>query len=379
MDNYNKSQNYNKSINEENNKILIKNNANDSKNTTVYYYFYILRIISSFAVVLIHVSSEYYYNLKINSYDWKIAYYYDGISRFSVPIFFMISGALFLNRDISFRNMFTKYIKKILIHLIIWSFIYSIFNQKLSNINIKILIFKFIKTHYHLWYLFATIELYIIVPFLREISKKKELLKIFILLSFIYTFFIPTLNDFLSYNFKDFSNIINIFFQKINLNYLKGNIFYFIFGYYLNNKIDIKILQKIFIYLLGLFGIYFTTKLSYIISIKRKIKINYFNNNNLNVCIYSISIFIYIKSRFNKIKLKKRTIHFIKLISNNTFGIYLIHPLIIESMKNYKINKLFLYIKLVYRIPLVSSFIFISSLLISRIIKFIPIIGNNIF
>ena len=97
---------------------------------------------------------------------------------------------------------------------------------------------------------------------------------------------------------------------------------------------------------------------------------------HLNICAYSISLFIYIKSRFNK---KIKLIYLIKNISNNTFGIYLIHPLIIEIIKKYKINKLFFPIKLIYRIPLVSSFIFISSLLITKIIKSIPFVGNTIF
>ena len=151
------------------------------------------------------------------------------------------------------------------------------------------------------------------------------------------------------------------------------------FGYYLNNEIDIKIHKKIIIYILGLFGIYFTTQLSYAKKIKKNKKINYFNYNYLNIFTYSISIFIYFKSRFNKIKLKKKTIYFIKMISKNTFGIYLVHPLILETIIKYKINKLILSIKIVYRIPLASLFIFISSLLITQIFKFIPLIGNNIF
>ena len=100
---------------------------------------------------------------------------------------------------------------------------------------------------------------------------------------------------------------------------------------------------------------------------------------SLNIFAYTISIFIFIKSIFSKNNLKKRTTCFIKIISNNTFGIYLIHPLIIEIIEKYKLNGLFLSIKIIYRILLFSSFIFISSLLISIIFKLIPFIGNNIF
>ena len=155
------------------NKININNNVFEKNIKLRIYYFDILRIISSFSVILIHISGEYYLNLNINDPNWKIAFYYNGIARVGLQIFFMISGALFLSKEITLNIIITKYIKKILIHLIIWSFIYSIYDIDLSNkININKIIIKFFNGHYHLWYLYSTIELYIISPFLREIIKK---------------------------------------------------------------------------------------------------------------------------------------------------------------------------------------------------------------
>ena len=101
------------------------------------YYFDYLRIICSFLVILIHVSSQYYYRFDINSYEFKIAYYYNGFSRFSVPNFFMISGALFLNKDLSFKIIFNKYIKRIFIHILLWSIIYAFININLKELNKK--------------------------------------------------------------------------------------------------------------------------------------------------------------------------------------------------------------------------------------------------
>ena len=117
----------------ENTKIIITNEVNNFRKIQIYYYFYILRIMSSFAVVLIHVSGQYYAMYKIKSNDFKISLFYNGLSRFGVPNFFMISGALFLNRDLSFRKIYSKNIKRILIHLMTWSFIYSISNLQLSK------------------------------------------------------------------------------------------------------------------------------------------------------------------------------------------------------------------------------------------------------
>ena len=365
---------YNKIINKEDNsdnykiKNIVKNN-NTINNT---YYLYILRIIYYYAVVLIHTSSYYLINLSINSFDWKIVFFYIGISRFSVPTFFMISGALFLNRHIPFIIILNKYIKRIFIR----SFIYSISNVTLTNLNIKIIIIEFINSHYHLWYLFAIIGLYMKVPLLKEITKKNELFKVYLILSFIFTFIIPNFIEFLSHYSQVISNLFNTFFSKLNINILTVNTFYFMLGYYLNNKNGIAIHKTIFIYIFGLFGIYFTTKISYDISIKNNKNINYFHFKYLNIFTYSTSIFIFIKNHFNNKNNNKKKTNLIKNISDNTFGIYLIHPLIIEKLEKYKFNELISSIKIIYRIPLASTFIFLSSLLISFIIKYIPFIGK---
>ena len=139
-------------------------NMYKNKDSRIYYLDY-LRIFCCFFVVLIHVSAKYYYDSDLNTYSWKIAYYYDGLSRFSLPNFFMISGALFLNRDLSYKIIFNKYIKNILVHLILWSIIYALINKNIPTKNIKMKLFEIIKGHYHLWYLFATIGIMLLFLF----------------------------------------------------------------------------------------------------------------------------------------------------------------------------------------------------------------------
>ena len=77
----------------------------------------------------------------------------------------MISGALFLSKDISISQMLKKYIRRLLIKLIFWSFIYSIYRRNLSIKNIPIIIIHFFLGSYHFWYLNVIIELYLITPF----------------------------------------------------------------------------------------------------------------------------------------------------------------------------------------------------------------------
>ena len=324
---------------------------------------------------MIHVSANYYYKCNINSLNWKITLYFNGLSRFSVPIFFMISGDLFLKKDIMFKILYFKYIKKLFIHYIIWSIIYSIYKNKFSQIIIinNIILFCF-KGYYHLWYLKATIVLYIIVPFLREIIKKDFLLKAFLLLSFLLNFIFPIFRVFLSLYSKKYYDLFKATENSLNLNFIKGNIFYFIFGFYINRILIIKNYTKIFIYVLGIIGLIFTTKIIYIISIKKKEKIFHFGPINLNIFLYAQCIFIFFKINFDNIKIIK--INVIKCISRATLGIYLMHPLIIEVLKkNNKYLKFNLDI-VALRIPYISFIVFIISLIISIFLKVIPLIGN---
>ena len=142
-------------------------------NNLRFYYFDYLRIFCSFWLILIHVCAQYNDHLDINTYEFKIAYYYHGFSRFSVPNFFMISGAVFLQKDLSLKIIFNKYIKRIFIHLLLWPIIFGFIkiskfikgkiklnnkdfyynikvNINLENINIKTIIIQVIKGPYHI-------------------------------------------------------------------------------------------------------------------------------------------------------------------------------------------------------------------------------------
>ena len=350
--------------------IIKKINLNKSNLKLRIYYFDLLRIISAFSVILIHVSAQYYYNLKINNQNWKIAFYYNGVSRFGVPIFFMISGALFLGRNISLNIIIFKYILRLFICLIIWSFIYTIYNIKLSRNNTKKIILKFISGHFHFWYLYSTIKLYILSPFLREIIKS-NLLENLIKISFIFTFLIPNLDILKFYLPRLLSEISALFYSKLNFDKFKGNIFYFMLGYYLNKKKIVSKNQNL-IYFMGILGFFFTTIIVYHICIKNKEKLLFFfRPENLNILFYSISIFVLFKEKFNNLSLNKKIV--IKKISNYTFGIYLIHPLIIEKISK---NLYFSYFRLI--IPLKTLIVFILSLLFSIILKHLPFLGKYI-
>jgi surface polysaccharide O-acyltransferase-like enzyme len=88
----------------------------------------------------------------------------------------MISGAFFLdpNKNIQMKKLFQKYILRLIIAYIFWSFFYAVevfilSNEVLSLTSLKMIIKETITSHYHLEFLPMIIGLYLLVPILRLI------------------------------------------------------------------------------------------------------------------------------------------------------------------------------------------------------------------
>ena len=78
-------------------------------------YFDILRAVAIIGVVSIHASSGYIESSNDNISLVRGMYLiFNKLTRFCVPLFFMISGALFLDckKDISIKTMYSKYIRE---------------------------------------------------------------------------------------------------------------------------------------------------------------------------------------------------------------------------------------------------------------------------
>lgn len=361
-----KIENHNFYLKYENQTLDYKNNKK-MENLKLEYieYFDYIRIISSFGVILIHVSAQNWYSTLPGQYEWEVFNFYDHIVRWSVPEFYMISGALFLSKQKTIKKIFKKNIMKIGISYIFWSLVYCIKDKIIYNLTLKKFILKFIIGHYHLWFLFTINAIYLIIPALFLIVQNKLIFEYILVLSFIYIFILRNIILYSKY-FID-NDIINIIIQingRFNNILLNANSFYFIFGYYLNN---INIKNKIFsiiIYIFGIFGTFLGAKLSSFISNKQKKRIgDFLTYESFHVLIQSIAIFIFFKNNFYNLRINKKYKKIIKKIGKSTFGIYLIHPLLIEELdRNFKFNSLSL--NPIYNVIFLTSIIFFISLIL---------------
>lgn len=71
-------------------------------------YFDVLRVLATFAVIVLHLSAQHWADTDVFSNAWLAFNLYGGIVRWSVPIFVMISGALFLGRDTDIHTILKR-------------------------------------------------------------------------------------------------------------------------------------------------------------------------------------------------------------------------------------------------------------------------------
>ena len=106
------------------NEEIIEKNNNSRK-----YYLDILKIISCIAVIVLHTCSKDMKLVSPFSNRYQVLNFFDSVARFAVPIFVMVSGALFLDRNkkIDTKKLYTKNILRLVIAYIFWSIMYGLF------------------------------------------------------------------------------------------------------------------------------------------------------------------------------------------------------------------------------------------------------------
>ena len=246
-----------------------------------------LRIFSALAVIILHTSAQNWYSIPTNTLSWQIFNLFDSIVRWSVPVFIMISGALFLNKKKEIKEIYSKYILRLATSFIFWGIIYGIvFNYGKKTIFVGA---------YHMWFIPTIIGIYMCLPILYKIVESKDIERYFLLLGTLFTIFIPQiitlLNDFGNFLAK-LAQIMQTNYSNLNLHLVLGFTFYFILGHYLMQA-SIKKKIRTLIYLIGLLGFISTFSLTAYLSIKNQVPIaTYYDNFSINVFFESIAIFV---------------------------------------------------------------------------------------
>ena len=288
----------------------------------------VLRIISAISIIVMHISSGSVYSLSLGSASWSEAVIINSISHFGVPVFVMISGALFMHPDkkIDMKRLWIHNILRMFVVFLVWSFIYGFLDHLSYRGGIRELLWSCVISRNHLWFLPMIIGIYIILPILIRWVRNAEAkeIRLFILLFFIFQVICETLNA------CEFAEIITVALDYRNIEIVCSYVGYFIIGYYITH-IGLSKKVRITLYLLGFLGCISGIAAVFVLSIKRQIPaVSIVDSFSVFTFLYSTALFTFISECFGKKEYKGKIPIFISNVSKDTLGLYLCHLLIIE-------------------------------------------------
>lgn len=337
-------------------------------------YFDCLRLAATLAVIILHASGQNWIAVGVDTFEWQVFNVFDSIVRWAVPIFVMISGALFLGGQQSISRIYRKNILRIATAFVFWSAAYALLAYT-AGAEPKSAVFQFITGHYHMWFLYMIVGLYMLVPLLRPIAQNTKLTKYYLALAFVFTFFLPQAINLLSLRSPNLSASVNQALSNFKLSF--GMSGYFIAGYYLN-KITIPKKWTRLIYVLGLVGFLSTIFLTFLVSQHLQAASEMFYGYlTVNVLLESLAVFVFAKEHLQLSNASARCKTVIQRFSQYSFGAYLVHAMLLELL-----NQLFSFNTLsmnpLLSVPVITVIVLIVAFALSALLHQIPVLKKYI-
>ena len=331
-------------------------------------------MIALFAVIALHTASPLLMGFgKVTVVNWFAADLYNALTRFAVPVFVMISGALLLHREYELGDFLKKRLSRIIWPSLFWSLVYiaySTYDEELcfsTDIGKDVLlVLTQLKNgaYYHLWYVYMLIGLYLIIPIISRFVRnatEKEVIYFLLVWFAVIAFTQPYLSS---------------FWPQVDVRYFTGYIGYLVLGHYLAFKELPEVRNKaglVVFYLMCLGGITIGT---YFIS---------WGTNSLStvmyeplgpfVILYAAGVFLLARTTVFSLPGYLRKLR--DFTGGYSLGIYLCHALFLSLLDDllgisYKLCNPYV------SIPVTALACFIASSLLIFVLSKIPGVGKYV-
>lgn len=336
-----------------------------------------LRAVAIIGVVLIHTSTPTV-NMAfgIDMFHWWVGNVFASATRFAVPLFLMISGAVLLSHEYDVKTFYKKRYTRILYPFLFWAVAYFVFRyftfsgnqptgiKDILNWSFKLFLNEGISKHF--WYVYMVLFLYIITPIMGAyVRKLKPGMLIFLLAAWVLVCSI--LKDM---NINMYAWNVNLFPKFINYAIYSG---YMVLGYYLYNFVYVSRNIRLSAWILYLVTVIIAACMVYISSkTAGKLNLSIYHYYSLNSIIQSVAIFI----AFKETQIPNKTLAAARnVISDYSYGIYLIHIMILGLLYRQGIS--WRLTSPIVSIPLVVLLTILISMAIIFLLRKIPK-GKNI-
>lgn len=285
------------------------------------------RVLSIVAVVVLHVAGSVVTLAPLGSSAWWAGNLYDSLVRWCVPVFVMVSGALLLDprKTEGLGGFYRKRAARVLLPIAFWSVVYILWNHRgdLGALRAIDVLHSVARgwPHYHLWFLYMIVCLYLFVPFLRTLVLHTARRDLWWLVALM--FVLSGVNEL----YRVFSGNPAGLFINWFLSYLP----YFLCGYLIQSsdkKPPMAVLAAVFavtaaVTALGCYG------LGRAQGLERGLY--FYGYLSLSVIPMSISLML----MFRQCRWEGLLGRVVQWASPLTLGVYLVHPILLESLREY--------------------------------------------
>jgi surface polysaccharide O-acyltransferase-like enzyme len=293
---------------------------------------HVMRVISAFLVVLGHANANIVEKWdKIPASHWWTSNIFGSLLRVSVLLFFLVSGWLLLSKSEPAAVFFKRRVVKVLIPFVVWACVYILWRKYYENEAIALpqgwlSIFSGPPYVYiHFWFMYALFELYLITPLLRIVIRHSSRSMIWYLVGMwlLATSVLPLLQRFTGLN------------SAMHLQFFGGYIGYYLLGHLIGGKTfstrGVGILA-----LCGIICMAFTSVITYILSVQADAYVIFFRENRMpNIVFTAVCVFFVLKwVGIQAEKLPLRAHEWIKHVSGLTYGIYLVHVIVLALLRD---------------------------------------------
>lgn len=330
----------------------------ETKNKTAYFEW--LRIFAAAAVVIMHTAAVGWNAALVGSGEWLTMTVYDGLVRWPVPVFVMITGALFLPKKTGLESMLRRYIPRIAAAWVIWSGIYAAYSG-------GDVLRSFLSGHYHLWYLPFLCGVYLVLPFLQKIAEDDALADQLLGVSTVVALVIPWLADALAL-VPGLEGYVRTVENQLHFTFFFDLLALLLLGHRLNRR-ELAPKHRRLLYGLGLLGLAVTVFGTVWVSrwAGRNVTL-FFDHASPNVLLSAAALFVFAKYNLTKLP------PFAAALAKCSFGIYLSHALVIDILADNGLSTLTL--EPVWSVPVLSLAVFGISAILTAVVRRIPGIGT---
>jgi surface polysaccharide O-acyltransferase-like enzyme len=337
----------------------------------------LLRVFAATAVIVLHVSGGWLGAVSVVSSDFVVLNLWDGLCRWCVPVFVMLSGMFLLDPKHALSPpSLLRHMLRLAAAFVFWGMFYLLLHRYLESGSVSLTDWSAAfhsllrgNTEQHLWFLPMMLGLYLITPVLRAFVQgaRQGSFLWFFLLTAVFTFILPTLLALRP------SQTLSLWYGRLQLHLVLGYVGYYVLGYYLQ-AFTINRFVEYLIYLCGVLGAVGTVWGTLILSRRAGGLVDtLYSYFSPNVAAMAVAVLVLSRYVLGVSDERSRREHLSRAAAYS-FGVYLVHVAFLLLLREHGLSTPS--VGPLAGVPLVSLAILIPSFFVSWLLHHIPLVGR---